>query len=575
MRFFWTAGLIFGIFVKAFSQSALVLDTLRAHTSFYVTGDALDSSLRNSRSSLSNLYLRDGIFFDPFRIYQPFGTFLQRYNSTERLPVFSALPFLGVHYSFGMQGSQHTALNYFQAFNHGWLANFRYTSNASAGFIRNSGWKNRDLHAMVLRYGPRYRTQMTLTTQSDLRNFSGGIVSDSLLQYIAIGLIPVRKDSCSSDVRLKELSWKNEYNLLQDTTRFLGIYHRSSIQNFRRSYKESDTLSGLYPAIFYDSLRSLDILEQTLQKNALGIGSTSRHWQFEALATADYWRFRMRGNQRDTLELGLTSAMKYHVRNTSLKINYQYRFFGAFNASQLSGALSHRFLRKHLVSANFIAGLVAPEVFQRFYFGNTFQWSMQQAQLQRILQGDLAVQGELFDVAYRVQVKGLLTQGVYCFNGSVWDNHNGQSNQQLMEFQLALGKTWKGFSVEPKGYYLAQKNRVLPNLGAGIGMKYQGYLGKSKNLFVFTQVNYMYYQGYRTLSLVPQLSLLDLSAANLTESKYHSLNALMGFKVKTFQFHVALDNLGTFFMPTQQMLYKDIPIPTWQLKMGVTWVFWN
>ena len=114
MRFFWTAGLIFGIFVKAFSQSALVLDTLRAHTSFYVTGDALDSSLRNSRSSLSNLYLRDGIFFDPFRIYQPFGTFLQRYNSTERLPVFSALPFLGVHYSFGMQGSQHTALNYFQ-----------------------------------------------------------------------------------------------------------------------------------------------------------------------------------------------------------------------------------------------------------------------------------------------------------------------------------------------------------------------------------------------------------------------------------------------------------------------------
>ena len=575
MRFFWTAGLFFGIFVKVFSQSALVLDTLKPQRTFYGTAQALDSLLCNSRSTLANTNLHEGIFFDPIQLYQPFGTFIQGNSFVDRSTIFTALPFIGFNYSFGTQGSQHIALSYYQAFKYGWIANLSYTSNSSSGFIRNSAWKNRDLLAVIGHYGRRYRIQIGLQTNSDFRKFSGGIASDTLLQYSPLSLVPVRKDSCASEVRQKSIFWKNEYNLTKDSMRFIGIYHRSSIENFRRKFAELDTLLGLYPGVYYDTLNTLDQMEQTLQKNALGVGSRTSHWQFEALATADYWRFRMRGNQRDTLELGLTSAMKYHVKNTSLKINYQYRFFGAFNASQLSGALSHRFLRKHLVSANFIAGLVAPEVFQRFYFGNTFQWSMQQAQLQRIFQGDLAVQGELFDVAYRVQVKGLLTQGVYCFNGSVWDNHNGQSNQQLMEFQLALGKTWKGFSVEPKGYYLAQKNRVLPNLGAGIGMKYQGYLGKSKNLFVFTQVNYMYHQGYRTLSLVPQLSLLDLSAVNLTESKYHSLNALMGFKVKTFQFHVALDNLGTFFMPTQQMLYKDIPIPTWQLKMGVTWVFWN
>ena len=156
-----------------------------------------------------------------------------------------------------------------------------------------------------------------------------------------------------------------------------------------------------------------------------------------------------------------------------------------------------------------------------------------------------------------------------------WDHQSSLSNQQVLHLEVKLGRTWKGWTIEPHLTTLWQKVAILPKMGLGTGIVYQGYIGSTKNLYFFTKLKYMYYMDYKTLGFIPQLSLFDVVNFSNTGFNYHGLNALIGFKVKTFQFYLAGENLGSFFMENQQRLFVGLPVPSWQLKLGITWFFWN
>jgi hypothetical protein len=553
----------------------LVIDTILPNTSFVSTVDSIEDFTQSSRSVFPALGLQGGVFIDPLTAYQPMGQLLHPWVLSEQPMRFTALPLLGFAYAFGTQGSQHMKFSYAQAFNHGLLLNVYYQGHGSNGYLRNNAWKQRNYRFDLAKISKRYQSKLSLEGLVDNRQFAGGVQVDSTAGSFPLSLLPVRKDSCSANWRIQRISWYQSLNFLSDSIRFMGVQLRNSITSKRKVYGEEDTLAGLYQSIYFDSSATLDRYEYVTTRNQVGIGFSKQKFSISASALAEYWRMRMAGYQHDTLELGLVGAVSFRVNQWKAHAQVEQNFIGGFGASRVSLGVEGKFHYQHLFRINMIAGTIAPDVIQRFYYGNTLQYQQGSPTLQRIVQLNARLKGSMMGIDYEFQVRGLLTNGVYQFNGSVWDPSAENSSRRMLEGVVCLSKTIRGFSFSPSVRYLALKNSIFPTLITGASVGYNGYITKTKNLFLFSKIAYQYYNRYVPLSIDPQLFHVQLAPLNSTGFSYHNLSATVGFKVKTFRFFISGSNLGSFWMNQSQPLYDHYPIPSWQLNVGLIWEFWN
>jgi hypothetical protein len=49
----------------------------------------------------------------------------------------------------------------------------------------------------------------------------------------------------------------------------------------------------------------------------------------------------------------------------------------------------------------------------------------------------------------------------------------------------------------------------------------------------------------------------------------------LALEVKTFRFFVNVANLGTYWNAAQISTVQGYPFPTMQIRLGLTWDFWN
>jgi hypothetical protein len=566
-------------FVLFFGLSSLAqglaVDTILPNTSFLSTVDSIEAFTQSSYATVPALGLQGGVFMDPFKVYRPSGGLIYPLSLSDQPLRFTALPLLGFAYAFGTQGSQHLKFSYAQAFKYGWLLNVNYTGHGANGFVRNNAWKQRDYRFDVAKLSERYQTKLSLEGLVDNRQFSGGIQIDSLAGSFPLPLLPVRKDSCSANLRIQRISMQQAFNFLKDSSLFFGLIHQSNLSSTKRLYAEQDTLAGLYNAIFFDSSSTLDRFELVSTLNRVGLSLFDKWFSVNAILLGEYWRMRMAGFQHDTLELGYRSELNYMLNSWKMGASVEHRLIGAFGAIRFELTAKGNIFKNHQLHMSCFQGDVAPDVYQRFYYGNTLQYQLATPELQRIIQLNTSLDGTLFGIDYELQVKGLSTQGVYQFQNQQWDASTENSSKRLIQGALSFSKSFRGFSVSPNVRYLVMENSVFPSVITGASVGYNGFITKSKNLYLFSKISYQFYNRYLPLSLVPMLSQVNLNPTGTVDYSYHNLAATIGFKVKTFRFFVSGANLGSLWMNAAQPLYEHLPIPSWQLQVGLVWEFWN
>jgi len=283
----------------------------------------------------------------------------------------------------------------------------------------------------------------------------------------------------------------------------------------------------------------------------------------------------MMGSQRDTLELGLNGVLNFQGSNWKAKLSAEQNISGAFKAFDYNGHLLVSLGHNHTLNVKGGYAALAPDVFQRTYLGNTLQYQLLNPQLQQVVSASLLLDGKVFGLDYSLKISGLNTKGVYQFTGLIWQNQSNISSQQLLVGSGSINKLWKGLRIGVLAQVLLQQNAVFPASTVGVNLGYSGYITKSKSLYFFSSVNYRYISGYKPLSILPQLSLISLSTQGNSVYDLHSLTMLIGFKVKTFRFFFSGANIGTLWMPKDQPLYDHLPIPSFQLQVGISWEFWN
>lgn len=568
------------LFVFSFAFSTLhaqnySIDTLKPNYGILGSSDTLH---RFFQSSSGIFPILDGLFpalTNPFLRYLPMGSFIHPSLGKPITPKYISLPFVGFAYAFGSHGSQHMNLAYHQTFRGGWMLNTSFLSHAGGGMIRNNFWQNRNLNSGLFHEGKRNTLKLNFQAMSDNRPFSLGLQQPLLANDFSIDLLPIRKDSCRSEWREKTLTLSNTLRFAKDSLSPFRLFQKSSLGSKTRKFNEYDTLAGWYSTIKYDSLRTYDRYELVDMKHNIGLSYDKGPLKFIAGPTFRYWRARFDGLQSDTSELGINFGFSWDNHVVKMEGSYDKNVIGAYGEQIAHFAINKDIdsLMKWKGSVDF--GQVSPDVFQRWYTGNTVSYHLNNPSKQTYFSVNLSLQGQRNKLKYRVYLQGLQTLGVYQFNGISWSNQEISSNSTLAGLGGEFTFQYKGFSIRPGILGLWDTEQKFPLTKMDLLVNKTFTFKKPKNLQLFTTMDLSYLSGFTPIGINPVVSAFDYSATSVKSKGYMSMVALVGFKVQTFRFFISGTNLGYFIQNNAKELFQNYPIPPWQLKVGITWDFWN
>jgi hypothetical protein len=83
------------------------------------------------------------------------------------------------------------------------------------------------------------------------------------------------------------------------------------------------------------------------------------------------------------------------------------------------------------------------------------------------------------------------------------------------------------------------------------------------------------YSAYQRLGYVSSVSAFDVTTTSVLSSGYSNLHLFGGFQLDEFRFFVRAENLGYYWTKSQVKVMNGYPIIPLQLKVGITWDFFN
>jgi len=108
-------------------------------------------------------------------------------------------------------------------------------------------------------------------------------------------------------------------------------------------------------------------------------------------------------------------------------------------------------------------------------------------------------------------------------------------------------------------------------------LMFQGGIFKAKKLKFACGFDFSLHSKFRSSTFLPYLSVFDFSssATNLYQSTLFNVSFFSSFEVETFHFFVRADNFAYFWSNKETSIIQGYTMPNTQIKIGITWDFWN
>jgi hypothetical protein len=567
----------------AFSQvqaDVSQVDTLKAPYKTDGSIDSIDFPSQVLRSTFpSSSLLENNRFIAPFLITQIGGAQLNSHNFFQETPKFSAIPHIGAAYSFGSQTAQYLRFDYDQVFKGNLCVNFQIKQLSTAGFIRNSAWKNTSISTAILRNSKRYSFLLNAKYFNESRGFCKGVIFDSLANSYPLPLIPVQSESANGSFtqRSINLSHRLDFSYL-DTTLFAGLIVQNTFATMDKYFREKGNLSALYNLIQFDSLETNDHYAQIDLQNNAGFGIKNSLFTVEALITSRYWKYSIHNLQRDTAEFGLKVFGKYGNKSKFVSNSFQYNLIGGFKAWDNLSVL--RWIKgKHDLGISSLLQNSAPLLNQRFCSTNNYLFQLSDFNLQRRL--DLRLSYKLALGSQQIAVHYIFQKAtnLLVFNGATWLNSSALSAVQLQQISLKSNVNLGHFKINPSYTYTAMdaNYRFYPAHLFQTRCLVKGGVFKAKKLKMIGAIDLMASSKFKAPTLNAALGILDFSQLPSATWQAPLINGglMLGIEIETFRFFINMDNLAYFWSDKSSVLVQSYTLPTWQLKVGLIWDFWD
>ncbi|MFM7681798.1 MAG: putative porin [Bacteroidota bacterium] len=555
-------------------------DTLKYRHATLGDLDTLDEVVRPFASSFLFAESVNPYLSQPNQLFHPGNSIFSISEPNYKNLIFSALPHIGFGYSFGAQATQRLDFDYEQAFKHGFLINSSIHNFKTNGFFRNTNAQNSKYQVSLARNGKWHSFHLRANSQKVLRNWSGGIQNDSLVEIFSPELIPVWKENAESIHKILSFRLSNKFSLIQDSIRKVGFATNHGYSRFKRLYGENDSLSVIYSVVNLDSLKTNDSLLQQTVTNDFGLFYKSKNINLEGGVSSSYWNYQAFAYRNDTLETGIYSNIDLKMNKLRFRQNGNYNFIGASNG--FNNSLS---LRGNIVGLDFnVSHQVInelPSVFQRFFYSNNVAYKTVNLEKQWFQNLNAQVGRKFGNQLFHLSYEFGQFNKVYQFDSQsrIWRNDLNVSQGIYNQIQLKTQLNWRWLNGYFKYQYTAieESKRFTPAHLMNARLFAKGGIFKAKKLKALAGIEFMLMSSYKRLNFVPQMTLFDLenSSINPISPGYMNLAAFASFEVETFRFYVRMDNLAYFWQNRQTEIVNGYAFPSTQLKVGITWDFWN
>jgi len=486
---------------------------------------------------------------------------------------FCALPHLGFGYVFGTRGQQYVSANYQQSFGTKILFNIDYNLQRSTGYLRNSVSNLHDIQLQFRRISTFYSFQFNGQYQRNDFGQSGGVTNDSIIDVNGLAFVAVFKSDAQSRYRGTRLQFDNYFDILaKDSLRSFGLYVESQLRIFNHRYSEvSDTLNLIYSSTNYDSVYTQDQDQLSEAINTIGVFFKSNKLAAKAGVLTNYWNYSNLGILNEAMEIGLDGEIQINIRRVFLKNHTNINFVGArqewFSHSRLNFSIA-KFSFKGF--ANF--SNLLPEQFQRNYFGNHVATSINVISKQ--FRSSIIAVGE-YSFARRSKV-GLHVRNVnlvdnYFFLNNQWRN-DSLGNLSYLQFGASLESAYKILHATIQASYSVGK--FVPSYLIQTRLLVQEKLFKGRKLLAQIGVEGSVHSGYDVLGYLPMLDAYQFGSAQVSPQAIN-LHAFGAFEVSQFRFFFRVENIGYVWTNSSNLQVTHYPIPAMNIRIGITWDFFN
>lgn len=587
MKYFLSFLLLTSLFSRIEAQLLAPIDTLKLETRTFGDLQALTQQMDGFGANF---------FFNPQQILPDATDLYQLGCTTFATPqtllkplTFSALPHLGFGYGFGAQGAQRIRVDFEQAFAHRVLFNLRYDRWQRTGFIRADDLRYSQLQLNLYQSGKRHEVLLHFGNASDDRQWAGGLASYTALGSIAMDLLPVVKESSRTQKNAYQASLDFRYRLFGDSLHSFNLATLHQYQLQKRLYLEEGPLSTFYPQTYFSPDSCADVFNQQLLENRVGLQAQRPGLELTSQIGLRQRLWSDALTQYDTLELNWHNHLQLKRAAHSLTHQNEFNISGAAQGWHANS--TYRWAQKNWkVAVEHRFANEWPLLLQRAYQSNltNYFWSNPQKQFFQELSALGAYQNNAKTLSARMKISLIQYKNAYRFDPLLilWSTTAAALAGQLATLQTDISYTLPNNKNTPsngawvlgsKYKYLAQKDAFLPKHQAALTLAWQGGVFKDKRLNMRVEGQVTYQSVSKTLVYLPFMESLDWGASQLGAVNSGYLNAQfnVALEVKTFRFFVNVANLGSYWNNPQISTVQGYPFPTMQIRLGLTWDFFN
>jgi len=580
---FMKKGLLFGLLLLVslvtYSQTAFnqFVDTVK---STHRTGGLLDTLSNATSAFQSTFYLSpNSSILSPFQLYSSNGSTLHALKIKENPLLFSALPHLGFAYAFGAQGAQRLKVDFQEAFKNGVLVNLNFDKSKGNGFLRNDDFSFQEFNAHVLRSGERYSFDFQTGKNVVARSWSNGLFFPIPISGVDLNLQPVQKENAKSDQKLSFVRFQQRVDFDKDSIQGIGLFSRHEFSEYKRDYQEFDSLTLLYQNVYWNVDSTQDRFRERNFSNDLGVFFDRKNLQLQSALSLRVRKWHDNLLYHDTTELWWRNDLSYRSAQFQLEHRDAINVIGAGNGftsfSKLTLPFSFLAVRiEHALSSTL------PELMQRNYLSNNVQYQLSSLEKQWNHTVRFASIKTFGTVQVEAAYQFLQFKNVYVFNpfDGIWRTDQLASNGFGQSLEFSANWTYKGFQLKPhyRWTHFSSDLNFQPQHQTSLHVQWKGGVFKAKKLRMLFSTDVSYLSSFQQRAFNPQMGVFDLTQTNNPTSKgFMNVSFTTALEVETFRFFIRIDNIGSFWVPSTTAYVTNYAFPSMQLKIGLTWDFWN
>jgi hypothetical protein len=490
--------------------------------------------------------------------------------------VISALPHIGFFYSFGTKGTQFLHADYQQSFLNNSLLNLeinRSSSSKGKAMIRNGDFSTQDFSA-AYRFGKkRFMAQVKATYLQSSHGLNGGVENDSTWLVQGLAFAPIFKEKANSQQRFINSEGIFKFHLLTDSLSLrTGIISKHKYSVWNRVYNEvTDSLSKIYPFINIDGDTTRDQFQDTKLKNSVGIFVENSRFNASLFGSHRYWRFQNLGTSIAQNEI--STELFFGINSRKLKVNSENYFNIAGAENEFSSRSSAKWGGSNkFISVNLSIESLLPILVQRFYYGNNLAYT---SALKKQTRTDMNISG----VYTFWKMDAIITFGALAWQNNLqWQNYswsNGsQSNLAVSYIKTKFHLDFNWFQAYPE-LQINYGSDFLPKTILSGRFLVKKKVFAAKKLELLFALDPQLTDKYNLMSYNTLLDNWYFDSNNRLGGQIFSLHSTFTMQIEEFKFFIRTENLQAFWAPKNTEIAQNYFRPSFILRLGISWDFFN